>query len=56
MDGVGTFKWANGDIYEGHFANGKRQGEGTITYAGGRSAKGTWDDGILDEENAEISE
>jgi hypothetical protein len=30
------------------FVNGKRQGEGTIRFASGETATGTWTDGALD--------
>ena len=43
--GAGTATYANGDIYEGMFVRGKRQGEGTIRYASGEERSGTWKTG-----------
>jgi hypothetical protein len=38
------------------FVQGKRQGEGTITYAtSGIRASGSWSDGLLDEDTADIT-
>jgi hypothetical protein len=39
--------YANGDIYEGTFQRGKRQGQGTIRFANGNTASGEWDNGAL---------
>ena len=47
MDGTGTATYANGDVYEGEFAAGKRQGEGVLRYAAGEVAEGVWENGIL---------
>jgi len=41
--------YGNGDVYEGTFLAGKRQGEGTMRYAGGEEKSGTWEDGVLAE-------
>jgi len=35
-DGHSTYKWANGDVYEGNFKKGLEDGLGTFTYADGR--------------------
>ncbi|MBF21427.1 MAG: 2-isopropylmalate synthase, partial [Marinovum sp.] len=57
-NGVATY--ANGDVYEGNFVKGKRQGEGTITFATGQEQTGEWKngalvatdkDGVVEEEN-----
>ena len=32
-------------VYEGEWVNGKRNGQGTMTYADGRVESGTWKDG-----------
>ena len=37
----------NGDVYEGTFVAGKRQGQGTMRYATGEVAEGNWSDGTL---------
>ncbi|MEO0866321.1 MAG: 2-isopropylmalate synthase, partial [Pseudomonadota bacterium] len=47
--GMGIATYANGDIYEGTFKNGKRQGSGTMRYATGEEASGEWDSGALNE-------
>ena len=39
--------YANGDVYEGTFLNGRRQGEGTMRYATGQTETGEWRDGAL---------
>ena len=44
---MGTATYANGDVYKGSFTNGRRQGEGTMRYATGRFASGTWENGVL---------
>ncbi len=43
--GVGIATYANGDVYEGMFQNGRRQGEGTMRYATGETESGEWRDG-----------
>ena len=35
MHGEGTFKWAQGDIYQGEYKNGLRDGKGTKLWASG---------------------
>ena len=42
--------YTNGDVYEGTFLKGKRQGTGTMRYATGEEASGTWNDGALAEQ------
>ena len=39
--------YANGDVYEGTFDKGKRQGQGTMRYATGEEASGEWIGGAL---------
>ncbi|MFT5631234.1 MAG: hypothetical protein ACI9HB_002409, partial [Gammaproteobacteria bacterium] len=39
--------YANGDIYEGTFVRGRRQGVGTMRYTTGEEATGEWIDGAL---------
>ena len=41
---VGTY--SNGDVYEGSFENGFRQGYGEYRYSGGAVYKGNWVDGV----------
>ncbi len=45
--GEGTATYSNGDIYDGMFLSGKRQGTGTMRYASGEKESGTWDNGAL---------
>ena len=42
--------YANGDLYEGSFVAGKRQGAGVMRYASGRVTEGEWRDDRLEEE------
>ena len=42
--------YANGDVYEGLFKAGKRQGEGTMKYASGQEATGNWENGALQQQ------
>jgi hypothetical protein len=47
IDGMGVATYANGDVYEGMFVRGKRQGNGKIRYATGEERTGDWDNGAL---------
>jgi len=47
ISGQGRATYANGDVYEGLFERGKRQGAGTMTYASGTAETGDWNNGIL---------
>ena len=47
ISGTGTATYVNGDVYEGTFRAGKRQGDGTMRYASGEEASGDWDNGAL---------
>ena len=47
MQGKGTATYPNGDVYEGSFAGGKRDGEGVLRYKGGQEASGQWSKGLL---------
>jgi len=40
-----TFLWTNGNRYEGEFANGKRNGHGTMTFANGEKYEGNFVNG-----------
>ena len=49
---MGRATYANGDVYQGLFVNGTRQGSGTMTYAAtdgeeSRVVQGEWEDGRL---------
>ncbi|MFT7183602.1 MAG: hypothetical protein ACI87T_004000, partial [Planctomycetota bacterium] len=39
--------YANGDVYEGAFVRGRREGPGTMRYATGTETTGDWADGAL---------
>ena len=39
--------YANGDVYEGSFVAGKRQGQGELRYKTGQQAVWEWTNGIL---------
>ncbi|MFM7852063.1 MAG: hypothetical protein ACKO96_09130 [Flammeovirgaceae bacterium] len=39
-DGVGTFLYTNGNVYEGNWRNGLREGHGRLVYANGTSYVG----------------
>ena len=47
FEGEGIATYANGDVYEGMFRDGKRQGEGVLRYATGEQAEGNWINGVL---------
>ncbi len=42
MDGSGIYRWKNGDMYEGTFKNGMRNGFGTMAYSDGERYSGQW--------------
>src|SRR5690606_37383406 len=49
----GVASYANGDVYEGSFVAGKRQGAGVMRYASGRVTEGEWrDDQLKEDANA----
>ncbi len=41
------FRFANGDVFEGFFVNGKRQGNGILVYSNGTRREGEWKRGKL---------
>ena len=45
MDGEGTFKWPNGNIYKGKYVKGKREGSGIYKLADGSYFKGIFKNG-----------
>lgn len=45
-DGVGSYRWATGSIYEGSFERGKRHGYGVHNWADGRRYSGEWYNGL----------
>jgi len=45
--GFGIYTWSNGDKYVGTRLNGKRHGEGRMTFASGSECSGNWQNGKL---------
>jgi len=45
MHGSGTFRYADGSVYEGEWKDGKRHGTGTCQYVDGNVYEGEWKDG-----------
>ena len=43
---VGIFDYDNGDKYEGHFKNGKKEGKGTMNYINGNLYDGAWENDV----------
>ena len=44
-EGRGIFSWSNGNLYEGEWKEGNKNGLGTFTYLDGSKYKGEWKDG-----------
>jgi hypothetical protein len=44
----GTSIWPDGNKYVGEWTNNKMHGQGTYTYANGKTDKGIWKDGDLE--------
>ena len=47
-EGRGTLRYANGDVYEGEYKEGKKEGRGTMRYANGSVYEGEWKGGKND--------
>jgi hypothetical protein len=47
MHGQGVATYANGDVYEGAFAQGRRSGQGVMRYATGQVEDGEWREGAF---------
>jgi hypothetical protein len=48
--GLGTYRWADGSVYDGEWSNGKRDGKGTMTYPvedGDSVVTGIWEKGVF---------
>ena len=45
--GRGVMKYANGDVFEGEFRDGRRSGVGCCVYAAGGTFDGEWEDDHL---------
>ena len=37
--------WKNGQVYDGHYCAGRKEGEGTFIWSDGRRFTGTWEAG-----------
>ena len=47
MEGEGKVCYPVGDVYQGHFVDGKREGQGTFVYAAtGNVYRGNWHDDV----------
>ncbi|MEO0780067.1 MAG: hypothetical protein AAF146_26130, partial [Bacteroidota bacterium] len=44
-NGYGTYRWSNGDVYEGAWRYGDRHGWGTYLYHDGGGYSGCWKSG-----------
>jgi hypothetical protein len=54
---MGVATYSNGDVYEGMFVNGRRQGEGVMRYASGEVLETEWEDGLpLEDAGADAAE
>lgn len=51
---TGKLTWANGDVYEGDYYDGRPHGQGKMTYASGLVEEGTFKDGIFVETEADV--
>ena len=56
MHGPGIARYANGDVYEGNFFAGRRQGQGSMKYATGSIENGLWTEGELNSNRATETE
>ncbi len=43
MDGAGTRRFPNGDVYMGDYVQGQRSGQGRVYFANGDMYVGSWD-------------
>ena len=46
MSGFGKYVCKNGEFYEGHFAYGKRHGEGRYVFKNQSAIEGKWVEGV----------
>ena len=45
--GAGKYTYPGGDVYDGQFIDGQREGGGVFTQANGKRIKGLWKNGEL---------
>ena len=50
-NGYGTYVWDNGDKYVGESKNNLAHGQGTATFASGRTIRGIWKNNELETAN-----
>jgi hypothetical protein len=55
-DGIGTYKYENGDIYAGEWVNGMNEGKGKLTTHDGETYDGSWYRGKMHGEGHIVSE
>ena len=48
MHGTGIFKWNDGRMYTGEFANDRKEGHGVLIWKDGRKYDGQWRNGKQD--------
>lgn len=48
QDGYGTYYYSDGNVYEGFFKDGTRNGPGILTFSGGDTYIGNWVNGLKD--------
>ena len=53
IEGQGTYTFANGDVYAGHWRYGTHSGKGTYTFADGSEKSGYWHSGTYGGPNPE---
>lgn len=46
-NGFGSYRWANGQCFDGRFSGGLAHGQGELNYSDGRVLKGNWDRGRI---------
>lgn len=54
MHGQGTYKWQDGRMYHGEYANDKKNGFGVYVWVDGRAYLGNWTSGKQDDERVYI--
>ena len=47
MNGKGTYRWVNGEVFVGNYVEGKRHGQGTTYFANGTVRNAEYNDGEI---------